>query len=113
MTRISVSGERQWRPGGSRLSQDKDPNRTIRVGELGLGTEAKEESRVLQLVCRDPDPYLFLRSGSEATVTSSERFPGHGALGADPASLGKIAERRQEHRTAAIAERGKFGKLEC
>ena len=85
----------------------------IRVGELGLGTEAKEESRVPQRDNGDPDPYLFFRSGSETTVTSSERFPGHGALGADPASLGNVAEERQGHRTAAIAERGKFGKLGC
>jgi hypothetical protein len=61
----------------------------------------------------DPDPYLFLRSRSETTVTSSKRFLCRRALGADPAGLGNIAERRQEHRTAAIAERGKFGKLEC
>ena len=61
----------------------------------------------------DPDLYLLLRSRSETTVISSKRFPGHGALGADPARLGNAAERGQEHRTAAIAERGKFGKLEC
>ena len=95
------------------MGPDGDPDKPIRIGELGLGTEAKEESRVPQQDNRDPDPYLFFRSRSETTVTSSKRFPGHGALGADPASLGKIAERRQEHRTAAIAERGKFGKLEC
>ena len=42
-----------------------------------------------------------------------QEIPRFGALGADPASLGKVAERRQEHRTAAIAGREKFGKLEC
>ena len=42
-----------------------------------------------------------------------QEIPGFGALGADPASLGNAAERRQKHKTAAIAERGKFGKLEC
>ena len=46
------------------------------LSELGLGTEAKEESRVPQQDNRDPDPYLFFRSRSETTVTFSERFPG-------------------------------------
>ena len=95
------------------MSEFTDPDKAIRVRELRLGTEAKEESRVPQQDNRDPDPYLFLRSRSEITVTSSKRFPGHGALGADPASLGNTAERRQGHRTAARAERGKFGKVEC
>ena len=57
----------------------------IRIGDLGLGTEAKEESRVPQQDNRDLDPYLFLRSISETTVISSKRFPGHRTLGADPA----------------------------
>ena len=73
----------------------------------------KEESRVPQQDNRDPDPYLFLRSRSETTVTSSKRFLCHGALGTDSARLGNNAERRQGHRTVARAERGKFGRLEC
>ena len=85
MTRLSKLGVSQRRPGGSRPSLDKDPDRTIRVDELGLGTEAKEESRVLQQVCRDPDPYLLPRSRSGATVMSSKRFPGHRTLGTDSA----------------------------
>ena len=78
-----------------------------------LARRPRKKLRVPQQDNGDPDPYLFFKSRSETTVTSSKRFPGHGALGADPASLGNVAERRQEHRTAAIAERGKFGKLEC
>ena len=76
MTRLSEYGVRQWRPGGSKSSRDKDPDIPIRVGELGLDTEAKKESRVLQLDCCDLDPNLLSRSKSEATVMSSQEIPG-------------------------------------
>ena len=67
------------------MGPDGDPDKPIRIGELGLGTEAKEESRVPQQDNRDPDPHLLLRSRSETTVISSKRFPGHRTLGADSA----------------------------
>ena len=65
------------------MGPDGDPDKPIRIGELGLGTEAKEESWASQHDSGDPDLYLLLRSRSETTVISSKRFPGHGTLGAD------------------------------
>ena len=67
------------------MSQDRDPDKPIRIGELGLGTEAKEESRAPQHDSGETDLYLLPRSRSETTVISSKRFLGHGTLGADPA----------------------------
>ena len=67
------------------MGPDGDLDKTIWISELGLGTEAKEESRAPQRDSGDPDLYLFLRSRSETTVISSKRFPGHRTLDADPA----------------------------
>ena len=113
MTRLSKPGVRQWRPGGSKPGRDRDPDISIRVGELRLDTKAKEESRVLRHLCRDPNPNLFSRSRSEVTPHPAKEYPGHGALGADPARLGNYVEGRQRQRTATRAERGKLGKVEC
>ena len=55
--------------------RDKDPAIPSRVAELGLGTGAKEKSRVLQLTCCNPDPNLLSRSRSELTVMSSQEIP--------------------------------------
>ena len=105
-----------WRekgPRGSRYSYSEDPDKPIRITGLGLARRPRKSHGCHNATVEDPDLCLFLRSRSETSVTSSKRFPGHRALGADPASLGNTAERRQEHRTAARAEKGKFGKLEC